>query len=672
MEGLFSSVVRKYLSHNDGTQSVSPSETVSTSAPTTNISTSNGRTVTENFETTLHGFARSMATAASCALKTPKEPYDDVVAVILYWETPAAGLDKLVEKAKELGDLFKETFKFDVKMLPIPRDDLRPARIISAIEDELHKVRKNPNSLFILYYGGHASWAYNDPGKRIWKAESGDRSPVFEWSAAMVHLFTETVVCRKVFIFDCCHSGAMINSDHPWRGRTEILAACAPEIEASALEGSLFTAAIFAIFEKETRSIYQAHAMLCSSEMWKKYGLQKSPWYADYGDRESHSTIITKVGTLAESGATATRNKLEEFRERTIKLQELESISDAMILVAVTFKGTAEGFMDQLGSFERDWRGWFGAAPSHIDEIAIKACTLAKFHGVFDSNSCTTIWSIPVWLWDAMAPSDNTRYLGVVRSDNRATTLNDTPFLAASNEAPLLKNAPPVSSASKTHSEDPRIDQVSKGPEQPLSLPSDEKAQESESSPPGSPRLRKVESGSKKGKARLPQPALLPPPGKTPEPEPSRPESPKLREVDNDRKKAAGRFPFRRKKPILPESTAVSKPSMGSSQVKPHPAVPSWPPSFPKNASLREVVQTMNRQPEPSLHLVMQDPRLKPEALEMERRPTSKYAQTYLKMLNHPEEGPSRVHPFLFSSSSDYPREATVMTHARGSVEVGV
>lgn len=318
-----------------------------------------------------------------------------------------------------------------MKELPIPKKDLRPRRLTNEIEDELEKVRNDPNSLFILYYGGHASWTFNKPDKRTWKAENRDRAPSFEWTPAMEQLFTETVECRKVFIFDCCHSGAMINPDHPWRGRTEILAACAPEIEASALEGSSFTKAVYDMFQNGTRSIQQTHSKLYSTEMRDNYGLKKTPWYTDYGDRESHSTIIRNFGALAKPVAAATRNTLELLRERFIKLDGLQNLSDAMILVAVTFEGTAEGFMDQLNNFQRDWRGWFDAAPSHIDEIAIKACTLAKFHGVFDSNSCTTIWSIPVWLWDAMAPSDNARYLAVIRSDNRATTLNGMPFLAA-------------------------------------------------------------------------------------------------------------------------------------------------------------------------------------------------------------------------------------------------
>lgn len=634
----FLSFGRRSSSHNDDPQSIGSSETVSTSAPTSHTSTSNGRTTTDrDFPTTLRGFAYQMATAASLALKTAKTPYNKVVAVILYWENPPASLRHLVTQAQKLRDLFKVEFGFDVKELPIPKQDLRPTRLTNAIEDELEKVRNDYNSLFILYYGGHASWTYDKPDKRTWKAENGNGTQSFEWTPAMDQLFTETVVCRKVFIFDCCHSGAMINSDQLWRGRTEILAACAPEIEASALEGSSFTEAIYEMFQKGTRSIYQAHATLCGTEMRDTYGLKKTPYYN--GDRESHSTIIRKFGTLAEPVAAAARNTLERLRERSIKLDGLQSLSDAMILVAVTFKGTAEGFMDQLDSFERDWRGWLDAAPGHIDEIAIKACTLAKFHGVFDSNSCTTIWSIPVWLWDAMAPSDNARYFGVIHSDNRATTLNDTPFLAASNGDTSLKNAPPVSSASKNNSKDPRIDEVSKVTKQQLSLPAGENIQSSESSPPGSPRSHEVGSEPKKAKVKAPQAASLPPPSKTPKPEPSRPESPKLHEVDNDKKKQAdGPFKLRRKKPNPPESTAVSKPFIGPSQVEPHPTVPTWAKGLSKNASLREISQTLNKQPELSLQSCMQDPRSKQEALEMERRPTSKYAQTYLKLFNYLED----------------------------------
>ena len=151
---------RRTSSRIDDSQSMSSSGTAFTSAPTSQTSTSNERTVADrNFQMSLRDFARRMATAASLALKTPNRPYNKVVAVILYWENPPASLQYLVEQAQNLRDLFK-TFNFDVKELPIPRVDLRPINFSSEIEKELDKVRKDHNSLFILYYGGHASWDY--------------------------------------------------------------------------------------------------------------------------------------------------------------------------------------------------------------------------------------------------------------------------------------------------------------------------------------------------------------------------------------------------------------------------------------------------------------------------------------------------------------------------------
>ena len=91
-----------------------------------------------------------------------------MVAVITYWET-ATGLKHLRESADNLGSLFKDSFKFDVLVYMIP-ETVSDQNFVKIIGDELDKVAEDPDSLFILYYGGHASMGEFD-NLRWWKKE---------------------------------------------------------------------------------------------------------------------------------------------------------------------------------------------------------------------------------------------------------------------------------------------------------------------------------------------------------------------------------------------------------------------------------------------------------------------------------------------------------------------
>ena len=195
--------------------------------------------VSEYWET-VSNFASDMTGAAKQALLSRKTCFKKVVAVIIYWET-ATGLDHLRDQADKLGRIFKESFQFEVMVYKIPNiiDELE---FCSAIGNELKKVKQDRESLLILYYGGHASMV-NFTNARFWKKENRPGPPHVEWSTSTRTLFNTRVFYSKLFIFDCCHTRAMIDPTLEWETSCELLGACAADVEASALEISSFTTA---------------------------------------------------------------------------------------------------------------------------------------------------------------------------------------------------------------------------------------------------------------------------------------------------------------------------------------------------------------------------------------------------------------------------------------------
>ena len=156
------------------------------------------REASEKWET-VYDLASDATRAAKNALFSRRKTYKKVVAVITYWET-ATGLEHLRKKADKLGRLFKDSFKFDVLVYRIP-ENVSNRKFVSTIGDELDKVAEDLDSLFILYYGGHASMGdFNN--LRLWKKEYHHLSANIEWSSAQRTLFANKAVCSKLFLFD--------------------------------------------------------------------------------------------------------------------------------------------------------------------------------------------------------------------------------------------------------------------------------------------------------------------------------------------------------------------------------------------------------------------------------------------------------------------------------------
>ncbi|KAN0077864.1 hypothetical protein V8E54_006168 [Elaphomyces granulatus] len=173
-----------------------------------------------------------------------------------------------------------------------------------------------------------------------------------------------------------------------------------------------------------TYDIWELHSALCNTDKRTKYSFRKFRHYQDFMGHpsQSASTLIKKVRPPNES----------EDRPRTPSdmLTRLTTISDAIICIAVTFKCTAESFMEELNGIKKDWKRWFKFAPTEFDDTIVKACRGTDLIAVFNSNSCITIWSFPIWLWDAMARS-------AVTSD-RIHITRDAVKAAASNWGRIL------------------------------------------------------------------------------------------------------------------------------------------------------------------------------------------------------------------------------------------
>lgn len=78
--------------------------------------------------------------------------------------------------------------------------------------------------------------------------------------------------------------------------------------------------------------------------------------------------------------------------------------------------------MVESQAIQKNWQKWFRFAPTEVDDVIVQACREPPLMGAFNRNpnSCMTIWSFPVWLWDSMAPLGSYQFIGIMRPKNVA------------------------------------------------------------------------------------------------------------------------------------------------------------------------------------------------------------------------------------------------------------
>lgn len=357
----------------------------------------------------LEDFAQDVTSAAKSILGARAE-VTRVVVFIAYWKE-ARYLKHMRANAQDLRTFFKDRCGFEGDGYQIPCNaDLRARDFEDAIAKEHDKIRQDKNALFIMYYGGHAAEPIEGDGKRKWMAEDNKYSPYLMWDRVFPNVF-EKSTCRKIFILDCCYAGAMINArDIEWQGTCEVFGASSAVEKAIALEKSSFTKAILTELENRTYTIHRLHCKLNELDVMRDYELKVAPYYNDWAAGSKVSSVIRRNDDKTKSARTTDETPSETW-------QALRTMT-TRVLIKVSFNGTAASFLKQYEQMKDDWRNWMNDTPEHIKSLVMKAAEDCQMLGLFDSNSCTTIWSMPLWLWSTMAPSASCQYLGIIRSDN--------------------------------------------------------------------------------------------------------------------------------------------------------------------------------------------------------------------------------------------------------------
>ncbi|KAH8592689.1 hypothetical protein B0O99DRAFT_716581 [Bisporella sp. PMI_857] len=334
-----------------------------------------------------------------------REKYTRVVTLITYWAKPEdenPDLDHLRKSAEKLRVLFRDTYRFEVEEEPfaIPLGDS-----LWLFEEKLRQrlgpIRSFGDSLFILYYGGQAEATNSDLMWKADKTESArtDSSRSISWSAAQRSL--EGAKCDKLFLFDCCFAGSMINPKLDWSGRTECLGSSQKRQLTNSEANSSFTSALLAELQNPGVSIVAVWEELNDGDKLSTYGLQKGdPFYQAYVGRRG--SII--LNSLTKYISKDISNSVEEFKPHR-KTQ-------ARILIKIAFKGTEKQLL-------KEWQNFVSHAPFNVLKITFGVGLEfdIKLQAFFPSNSCTVLFDIPLRLYGSLLPDVAENFFRVIRGD---------------------------------------------------------------------------------------------------------------------------------------------------------------------------------------------------------------------------------------------------------------
>jgi hypothetical protein len=188
--------------------------------------------------------------------------------------------------------------------------------------------------------------------------------------------------------------------------------------------------------KERTYETIELHSILCSSDKKDEHALEPDPWYRHFTTNKYYPSAV--IRKLTENHTVNDSDVLpSSFPEPSTIMERLQRTSNAKVLIAVTFKGTASGFIRQLSAddIKNDFERWFRGSPASVLDLIFTAVRQVTLESLFDSNSCTATWSMPVWLWDCLQPNPCYKYLGVIRSSNYVTLKPPQSFSADSKAA---------------------------------------------------------------------------------------------------------------------------------------------------------------------------------------------------------------------------------------------
>ncbi|CAK7209882.1 hypothetical protein SEUCBS140593_000643 [Sporothrix eucalyptigena] len=381
----------------------------------------------------LDSFARTLEDSASRAFPNrgrSQARYNKVISLLVHWKSDDLFV---LPELEDLEKCFREDYGFETDTFPIPSENAHlelMMRIGALIKDH-----EATDTLFIVYYGGHAR--IDESRQSTWCATRNPNSPWLQWSA--IQTLLERSVSDTLILLDCC-AGAASATFPNGKSITETISASSWDAIAPDPGRYSFTNALIEVLQE-----------------WRVRTFSAAMLHAEVLARLKHPRPITINGKFFEARSTPVHFMMTaNHRAPSIEIgriiprnrqlpsppadpdygQYVPGPSGGRGPMGEPVKDPNEDEPHVMISLALEddqnldlnaWEQWLASFPALAKYV--------KVQGVFKSHSTLLLLSVPVMVWDLLPENRACSFVAFIRSNNliaekRATVPGSTPSTA--------------------------------------------------------------------------------------------------------------------------------------------------------------------------------------------------------------------------------------------------
>ncbi|KAH8895015.1 hypothetical protein GQ53DRAFT_74197 [Thozetella sp. PMI_491] len=377
----------------------------------------------ENFVTTL----QDSANRAFPNRGRPSQRYTNVQALLLHWKSDDLFV---LPELEDLEKTLREEYHFETDIFAIPSENSHLELMLRV--GELIKKHEGEDTLFLVYYGGHAK--IDESRQSTWCATRRASSPWLQWSA--IQTLLERSASDVLILLDCC-AGAASATFPNGQSITETISASSWDAIAPDPGRYSFTNALIEVLTE-----------------WRIRSFSAAMLHAEILARLKHPRPILINGKQFEARSTpvhfmmTSNHKAPSIELSAIKLNGRRPITPPIDLPyqlpssessqAMVGRSTAElapapahdAVVPQVSdpdinqphvmislALEDDqhlelnaWEQWLANFPALAKHV--------KIQGVFRSHSTLLLLSLPVMVWDLLPDDPAYSFVAFIRSNN--------------------------------------------------------------------------------------------------------------------------------------------------------------------------------------------------------------------------------------------------------------
>ncbi|KAM5345466.1 hypothetical protein ACJ41O_011328 [Fusarium nematophilum] len=346
--------------------------------------------------------------------------YSSVQALLLHWNSDDLFV---IPELEDLEKCLSEDYGFNTDIFAIPSENSHLELMMRI--GQLIKDRESTDTLFVVYYGGHAR--IDESRQSTWCATREPNSPWLQWSA--IQTLLERSTSDVLILLDCC-AGAASATFPNGSSITETISASSWDAIAPDPGRYSFTNALIEVLQE-----------------WRLRAFSAAMLHAEVLARLKHPRPITINGKYFEARSTPVHFMMtSNHKAPSIEMSRMSRgdnlPSPELLSMSAMGYETGRAAPDSAPVARNDymftepnedtphvmislaleddqrldinaWEQWLSAFPAMAKYV--------KVQGIFKSHSTMLLVSMPVSIWDLLPEDHATSFVAFIRSNNLMT-----------------------------------------------------------------------------------------------------------------------------------------------------------------------------------------------------------------------------------------------------------